>query len=332
MKRIAIAAAALLLSAPAFAAGACDPGEVVIKFSHVVAPTGNPKGEAATEFADRVNTEMNGKACVEVYPSSQLFDDDKVLEAMILGDVQLAAPSLSKFEQYTLVFRLFDLPFVFDDIAAVDRFQKSADGQKMLTSMHDKGLIGLGFWHNGMKQMSANKPLLLPSDAKGLKFRIQPSDVLQAQFEALGAVPQKLAFSEVYGALQTGVVDGQENTYSNIYTQKFFEVQDGITETNHGVLDYLLVTSAEFWDGLKPDVRDQLGTILGEVTDKWNAKAGEVNAAAKAKIVAAGTTIRTLDADQRAQWKAAMKPVWAKFSDQIGQDVIDAALAANKGS
>ena len=279
MKRLALFAAVLLLSAPAFAAGGCDAGETVIKFSHVVAPKGNPKGEAATEFADRVNSEMNGKVCVEVYPSSQLFDDDKVLEAMILGDVQLAAPSLSKFEQYTLVFRLFDLPFVFDDIAAVDRFQKSEGGQKMLNSMHDKGLVGLGFWHNGMKQMSANKPLLLPTDAKGLKFRIQPSDVLQAQFEALGAVPQKLAFSEVYGALQTGVVDGQENTYSNIYTQKFFEVQDGITETNHGVLDYLLVTSAEFWDGLPADQRDQLSKILTEVTDKWNAKAGEVNEA-----------------------------------------------------
>ena len=332
MKRLALFAAVLLLSAPAFAAGGCDAGETVIKFSHVVAPKGNPKGEAATEFADRVNSEMNGKVCVEVYPSSQLFDDDKVLEAMILGDVQLAAPSLSKFEQYTLVFRLFDLPFVFDDIAAVDRFQKSEGGQKMLNSMHDKGLVGLGFWHNGMKQMSANKPLLLPTDAKGLKFRIQPSDVLQAQFEALGAVPQKLAFSEVYGALQTGVVDGQENTYSNIYTQKFFEVQDGITETNHGVLDYLLVTSAEFWDGLPADQRDQLSKILTEVTDKWNAKAGEVNEGAKAKIVAAGTTIRTLDDTQRAAWKAAMKPVWSKFSDQIGQDVIDAALAANKGT
>jgi C4-dicarboxylate-binding protein DctP len=333
MKRILFVAAASALmawSVPAFAQ--CDPGETVIKFAHVVAPTGNPKGEAAQEFADRVNTEMNGKVCVEVYPNSQLFDDDKVLEAMLLGDVQLAAPSLSKFEQYTLVFRLFDLPFIFNDIAAVDRFQKSADGQKMLNSMHDKGLIGLGFWHNGLKQMSANKPLLLPSDAKGLKFRIQPSDVLQAQFEALGAVPQKLAFSEVYGALQTGVVDGQENTYSNIYTQKFFEVQDGITETNHGVLDYLLVTSTDFWEGLDPDVRDQLSKILTEVTDKWNAKAGDVNEAAKQKILAAGTVIRTLDASQRDAWKAAMKPVWSKFADQIGQDVIDAALAANQSS
>jgi len=332
IKRLTVLAAAMLLSAPAFAEGGCDSGETVIKFAHVVAAKGNPKGEAATEFADRVNAEMNGKVCVEVYPNSQLFDDDKVLEAMILGDVQLAAPSLSKFEQYTLVFRLFDLPFIFDDIAAVDRFQTSADGQKMLNSMHDKGLVGLGFWHNGLKQMSANKPLLLPTDAKGLKFRIQPSDVLQAQFEALGAVPQKLAFSEVYGALQTGVVDGQENTYSNIFTQKFFEVQDGITETNHGLLDYLLVTSAEFWDGLPEDQRNQLQTILTEVTDKWNAQAGEVNAAAKAKIEAAGTTIRTLDAAQRDAWKAAMKPVWAKFEDQIGKDVIDAALASNKGS
>ena len=324
----AVAAAALLaVSGPAFAS--CEPGETVIKFSHVVAAKGNPKGEAATLFAERVNTEMNGKACVEVYPNSQLFDDDKVLEAMLLGDVQMAAPSVSKMEDYSLKFQVFDLPFLFDDIAAVDRFQSSEAGQKLLRSVEDKGLLGLGYWHNGMKQLSAKKPLLVPADAKGLKFRIQPSVILQAQFEALGSSPQKLAFKEVYGALQTGVVDGQENTYSNIYTQKFFEVQDGITETNHGIIDYIVVTSAEFWSGLPDDVRSQLSKIFTEVTTRKNNEALAINDANRKKIIDAGTVVRELNAEQRAAWKAAMKPVWDKFSANIGTDLINAAQAAN---
>ena len=324
----AVAAAALMaVSGPAFAS--CEAGETVIKFSHVVAAKGNPKGEAATLFAERVNKEMNGKVCVEVYPNSQLFDDNKVLEAMLLGDVQMAAPSVSKMEDYSLAFQVFDLPFMFDDIAAVDRFQQSPKGQALLRSVEDKGLLGLGYWHNGMKQLSAKKPLQVPADAKGLKFRIQPSDILQAQFEALGASPQKLAFKEVYGALQTGVVDGQENTFSNIYTQKFFEVQDGITETNHGIIDYIVVTSAEFWNGLPADQRDQLTKIFAEVTAEKNAQSEAINQANKQKILDAGTKIRTLDAGQRAAWKAAMKPVWDKFADNIGQELIQSALSSN---
>ena len=330
MKRLFLAATAVvaLSVSPAFAQ--CDPGEIVIKFSHVTAAKGNPKGEAATLLADRVNERLNGKACMEVYPNSQLFNDDKVLEAMLLGDVQMAAPSLSKFEKYTKKFRIFDLPFLFDDINAVNRFQASDDGQKLLKSMTKRGLLGLGYWHNGMKQISANKPLLMPEDAKGLKFRIQTSDVLQAQFEALGANPQKLAFSEVYGALQTGVVDGQENTWSNIYTKKFFEVQDGITESDHGVLDYLVVTSAEWWDGLPDDVRTELKAILDEVTAEKNADSEKINQAAKQKVIEAGSVVRVLTAEQRAAWKKAMEPVWAKFSGDIGQDLIDAAIASNK--
>lgn len=329
MKKMLLAAAAVaaLSVSPAFAQ--CDDGETVIKFSHVVAPKGNPKGEAAEALAARVNAEMNGKACMEVYPNSQLFDDNKVMEAMLLGDVQLAAPSLSKMEDYTLKFRLFDLPFLFDNIEAVDRFQNSDIGQNLLKSAEDKGVLGLAYWHNGMKQMSANVPVQMPEDLKGKKIRIQQSDVLQAQFETLGAVPQKLAFKEVYGALQTGVVDGQENTWSNIYTQKFFEVQDGITETDHGVLDYILVTSSEFWGDLPDDVRGQLATIIKEVTATANAKSTEINGEKKKAIMDAGTTVRTLTPEQRAAWKEAMKPVWAKFAGEIGQDLIDAANASN---
>ncbi|MBB4304438.1 C4-dicarboxylate-binding protein DctP [Rhodobium orientis] len=329
MKHLMLAAtAAVALSvSPAFAN--CDDGEIVIKFSHVTAAQGHPKGEAAALLAERVNDKMNGKACMEVYPNSQLFNDNKVLEAMLLGDVQMAAPSLSKFEKYTKKFRIFDLPFLFDNIEAVNRFQGSEGGQKLLHSMESKGLLGLGYWHNGMKQLSANKPLLMPEDAKGLKFRIQTSDVLQAQFEALGANPQKLAFSEVYGALQTGVVDGQENTWSNIYTKKFFEVQDGVTESDHGVLDYLVVTSAEWWNGLPDDVRSELKTIFDEVTDERNQMSRKINLANRQKVIDAGGTVRELDADQRAAWKKAMEPVWAKFEGDIGTDLLEAAKASN---
>ena len=328
----AAAVSAFLGAAGAQAQDACQDGEVVIKFSHVTNTDKHPKGIAANLLAERVNAEMDGKACMIVYPNSQLYNDDKVLEAMLIGDVQMAAPSLSKFETFTKKFRIFDLPFLFEDVNAVDRFQNSDDGQALLNSMRKKGLLGVAFWHNGMKQMSANKPLLLPEDAKGLKFRIQASDVLQAQFEALGAVPQKMAFSEVYGALQTGVVDGQENTWSNIYGQKFFEVQDGSTETNHGILDYLVVTSAEFWDGLDDGVRDQLAQILAEVTAERNAASTAVNEQNRDLIVQAGYVVRTLNAEQRAAWVTAMKPVWAQFADGIGEDLIAAAQSYNAGN
>jgi C4-dicarboxylate-binding protein DctP len=330
MRYLAAAATAVALTFTTTAAMAsCEPGEVVIKFAHVTNTDKHPKGIAASLLADRVNAEMNGKACMEVYPNSQLYDDDKVLEAMLLGDVQMAAPSLSKFETFTKVFRIFDLPFMFKNVAAVDAFQTSETGEAMKSSMAKRGLQGLAFWHNGMKQMSANKPLLLPSDAKGLKFRVQPSDVLKAQFEALGANPQAMAFSEVYGALQTGVVDGQENTWSNIYGQKFFEVQDGATETNHGIIDYLVVTSVEFWEGLDEDVRTQLKTILDEVTEARNSESTKVNDDAKALIIAAGGVVRTLDADQRQAWVDAMKPVWGQFEGDVGADNIAAAQEFN---
>ena len=248
---------------------------------------------------------------------------------MLQGDVQLAAPSLSKFEAFTKQFRIFDLPFMFEDIDAVDAFQASDTGQAMKDSMQRRGLQGLAFWHNGMKQFSANVPLNDPSDANGLKFRVQNSDVLVAQMAALGASPQPMAFSEVYGALQTGVVDGQENTWSNIFGQKFFEVQDGVTETNHGIIDYLVVTSTDFLDGLDPEVRDQFLTILDEVTETRNGEAFAVNEEAKQAIIDAGGEVRQLTAEQRAAWVEAMKPVWDQFVGDVGQENIDAAQAIN---
>ncbi len=327
--RTLLATAAILVLPAGVASAACDDGEIVFKFSHVTNTDKHPKGIAASLLEERVNAEMDGKACMEVFPSSSLYNDDQVLEAMLAGDVQLAAPSLSKFETFTKKFRIFDLPFVFEDVNAVDRFQNSEGGQALKESMTRRGLIGLAFWHNGMKQLSANKPLMVPADADGLKFRIQQSDVLQAQFEALGANPQKMAFSEVYGALQTGVVDGQENTWSNIYGQKFFEVQDGITESNHGILDYLVVASTDFMDGLPEDVREQFLTILGEVTDTRNAESTAVNEQNKAYVIEAGAEVRQLTPEQRQQWVEAMRPVWDQFAGDIGQDLIDLALSSN---
>ena len=326
----AVVAATLAIGATtASASDACDPGEVVIKFSHVTNTDKHPKGIAASLLEARVNEEMNGKACMEVFPNSTLYDDNKVLEALLQGDVQLAAPSLSKFEAFTKQFRLFDLPFMFKDVNAVDAFQASDAGQAMKDSMQRRGLQGLAFWHNGMKQMSANVPLISPTDANGLRFRVQSSDVLVAQMEAIGGSPQKMAFSEVYGALQQGVVDGQENTWSNIFGKKFFEVQDGTTETNHGIIDYLVVTSTEWLDGLDADVRDQFLTILDEVTTTRNAESTAVNDQAKQAIIDAGGVVRQLTPEQRQAWVDAMLPVWEQFKGDVGQENIDAAQAIN---
>jgi C4-dicarboxylate-binding protein DctP len=331
MKRLLTAmSAAALLTTSAFVAADCDPGEIVIKFSHVTAATGHPKGEAAGAIAARINDEMNGKACMQVFPRSQLFNDNKVMEALLLGDVQVAAPSLAKFEAYTKKYRLFDLPFLFSDMDAVETFTNGPKGQELLSAIDDKGYVGLSYIFNGLKHFSATKPLNVPTDAKGLKFRTQTSDVAVAMIEAMGANAQKLAFKEVYGALQTGVVNGQENTWSNIYKQKFFEVQDGVTETNHQLLTYLAVTSKEWLDSLPEDVRTQFLTIFKEETNIANSKATAINASSKAEIIKAGGVVRTLTPEQREIWVNTMKPVWAKFADDIGQDVIDAAVAAGK--
>lgn len=325
---ISLCSAAVLTSFNAVAN--CDPGEIVIKFSHVTNSDKHPKGIAASLLEERVNTEMNGKACMEVFPNSTLYDDNQVLEALLNGDVQMAAPSLSKFEKITKKYRIFDLPFLFTDVAAVDRFQNSASGDELKNAMNRRGLIGLEFWHNGMKQMSANKPLLVPEDAKGLKFRVQASDVLVTQFEQLGANPQKMSFKEVYGGLQTKVIDGQENTWSNTYGKKFFEVQDGVTETNHGILDYMVVTSGDWWEGLPDDTRTQLATILKEVTETRNAESTKVNETNKQNIIAAGGVVRTLTPEQRQQWVNALKPVWNKYENDIGVELINAAQASNQ--
>ncbi len=330
-RRRILGSAAAVASCVALPFTARAQAPMVIKFSHVVAEK-TPKGQGALKFKEVAEKKLAGKVDVQVFPSSQLFGDAKELEAMLLGDVQFIAPSLSKFDRYTKKIQVFDLPFLFDDIDTVDRFQAGPQGQALLTSMVSRGLRGLGYWHNGMKQLSTSKDKLIrPEDVKGLKFRIQASDVLEAQFRALGANPQKMAFSEVYQALQTGVVDGQENTWSNIYSQKFHEVQKTIAETNHGVIDYMVVTNAKWWDGLAPDVRKGLSEAMAEATAYSNKMANDFNLADRKKIEEAGKArIQTLSKDDVAAWRKAMEPVWKKFEGDIGRDLIDTALKSNK--
>lgn len=318
------AAAAMMTATVATAA---EP--IVIKFSHVVAEN-TPKGQMANKFRDLVAERLGGKVTVEVYPSSQLYGDNKVLEAMLLGDVQIAAPSLSKFKKYTKKMQLFDLPFLFKNMEAAEKFQQGEAGQKLLSSMKRKGVVGLGYLHNGMKQISASKPLRVPADANGLKFRIMPSDVLSAQFEAVNAVPLKKPFSEVFTLLQTKAIDGQENTWSNIYSKKFFEVQEYITASDHGLLDYLVVTSAEFWDGLPDDVRAEVKKAMDEAIAFGNKIAGEKAINDRKAIEKSGRSkVIDLTDAERQQWVEAMKPVWAKFEGDVGKDLLDAAIAAN---
>ncbi len=321
---LVVAVCAVLLSAASVFAS-----PIVIKFSHVVAED-TPKGIMANAFRDLVAERLEGKVVVEVYPNSQLFGDGKELEALLLGDVHILAPALSKFQKYTPLLQIYDLPFLFKDMAAIDRFQQGPQGKALLNSMKDKGIIGLDYLHNGMKQISSNNPIRTPQDAKGRKFRIMTSDVLAAQFEAVGAMPMKKPFAEVFILLQTKAIDGQENSWSNIYSQKFFEVQPYITETNHGILDYLVVSSTSFWDGLPADIRPVLEECLKESIAIGNKAAADKDLEDRQTIAdSKRTEIITLTDAEREAWVEAMKPVWKKFEDAVGKENLEAAIASN---
>lgn len=322
-------ACAAIMSCAGLAQAADAP--ILIKFAHVVADN-TPKGQGALLFKQLAEERLPGRVKVEVYPNSSLFGDGKEMEALLLGDVQMLAPSLAKFEQYAKPMQIFDLPFLFDNMEAVDRFQASPEGRGLLTSMEDKNITGLAYWHNGLKVMSANKPLRVPADARGLKFRVQASAVLEEQFKAVRANPRKMSFAEVYQGLQTGVVNGTENTWSNYYSQKVHEVQKYMTESDHGLIDYMVITNTKFWKGLPDDVRSELETIMAEVSVEVNKQADELNRTAKEDIAKAGTTeIIELTPQQRAEWREAMRPVWQKFEKEIGAELIQAAEKSNQG-
>ncbi len=324
---ILLAFAFVIATSATSAFASCESGERVVKLSHVTGGTTHPKVVAANNFAERVNKELNGKLCVEVYPNSTLFGDSKELEALLLDDVQMLAPSLSKFGSYTKKYGVFDLPFIFKDMDAAMSFTASKEGKDLLNAMEDVGFVGLGYWMSGMKYFSANKALISPTDAAGLKFRVQTSDVAKAMIAAMGASPQPMAFAEVYGALQTGVVDGQENTWSNIYTQKFYEVQDSTTQTSHQLLAYLFMTSKQFLDSLDADTRNKLIKIADDVTVAANNSVKDKEEANRQNILKAGGKINELTADQRKNWVNAMKPVWKQFENEIGADLIAAAAS-----
>jgi C4-dicarboxylate-binding protein DctP len=327
MKRLAIifgAAAALVLAGPAAAQN-----QIVIKFSHVVAPK-TPKGKGADKFKELAEKYTNGKVKVEVYPNSTLYKDKEELEALQLGAVQMLAPSNSKFGPMGIRdFEVFDLPFLLPNENVLHKITTGPIGQAMLKKLETKGMIGLGYWDNGFKQMSANKPLRMPADYKGLKFRIQSSKVLEAQFRALGAIPQVMAFSEVYQALQTGVVDGQENTPSNIYTQKFYEVQKYTSQTNHGYIGYVVVVNKKFWEGLPADVRGQLTKAMKEATVYANDISEKENAEAWEIIKKSGKTqiIVPTKAEMTAMQKA-MEPLYKDMANRVGKKLLDDVVAA----
>ncbi|KAB8059476.1 MULTISPECIES: TRAP transporter substrate-binding protein [Janthinobacterium] len=298
---------------------------IVIKFSHVVA-TDTPKGQAAERFKQLAEKATNGKVKVELYPNSQLYKDKEELEALQLGAVQMLAPSLAKFGPLGVKeFEAFDLPYIFPTKTALYNVTEGEIGKSLLKKLEPKGITGLAYWDNGFKVMSANKPLHTPADFKGLKMRIQSSKVLDAQMRALGANPQVLAFSEVYQALQTGVVDGTENPPSNMYTQKMHEVQKHVTVSNHGYLGYAVIVNKKFWDGLPPEIRAQLEKAMREATTFEKAIAQRDNDQALDAIKKAGRTqIYTLTVQEQAEWRKALAPVQKAMEARIGKDLISA--------
>ena len=325
MRKLMWAAAAI--AALALAGGASAQSPIVIKFSHVVA-SDTPKGKAAEKFKELAEKYSAGKVKVEVYPNSTLYKDKEELEALQLGAVQMLAPSNSKFGPIGVrEFEVFDLPYILPDLATVRKVTDGPLGTRLLKLVEPKGMVGLAYWDNGFKQMTANKKLIAPSDYRGLKFRIQSSKVIEAQFRTLGAIPQVMAFSEVYQALQTGVVDGQENTWSNIYTQKMHEVQKYATVTNHGYIGYVVVANKKFWEGLPPDIRAACEKALKEATEFGNGQSAKENDEALEDIKKAGKTeIIKLTPEQDEAMRKAMMPVYKEVASRVGQPLIDEFL------
>jgi len=331
VRKLIMAAASVAALALAGPASAQSP--IVIKFSHVVA-SNTPKGAATEKFKELAEKYTDGKVKVEIYPNSTLYKDKEELEALQLGAVQMLAPSNSKFGPIGVrEFEVFDLPYILPDLATSRKVTDGPLGARLLKLLEPKGMIGLAYWDNGFKEMTANKKLVTPDDYKSLKFRIQSSKVLEAQFRALGSIPQVMAFGEVYQALQTGVVDGQENTWSNIYTQKMHEVQKFATVTNHGYIGYVVVTNKKFWDGLPADIRTRLEKAMKEATAYGNGQSAKENDDALEAIRKSGKTeIVTLTPAQDAAMRKAMEPVYKDVASRVGQPLIDEFIKETGGA
>jgi C4-dicarboxylate-binding protein DctP len=319
--KIKLAFAILVTALAAGAAYAQQP--IIIKFSHVVAED-TPKGKGALKFKELAEARTKGRVKVEVYPNSQLFKDGEEMQMLQLGNVQMLAPSVSKFGPLgAREFEVFDLPYIFDDAKDLHNVTQGKIGQQLFKKLDSKGIIGLAYWDNGFKQMSSNKPLRVPADFRGQKLRIQSSKVLDGSMRALGATPQVMAFSEVYQALQTGVVDGNENTPSNIYTQKMHEVQKYLTMSNHGVVEYAVIVNKKFWEGLPADIRATLEGAMKEATKFTNDIAQQQNDEAMEKMKAWGKIqIITLTPEEKKAWKKAMLKVHRDNEATIGKEMI----------
>jgi C4-dicarboxylate-binding protein DctP len=316
---LVVAACALL----AFGGSALAQQPIVIKFSHVVA-LDTPKGKAAEYFKKLAEERTKGRVKVEVYPNSQLYKDGEEMEALQLGSVQMLAPSVAKFGPLgAREFEVFDLPYIFDSFTELHKVTDGPVGKKLFKKLETKNIAGLAFWDNGFKDFSANRALRVPGDVKGLKMRIQSSNVLEAQIRALGGLPQKMAFSEVYQGLQTGVVDGTENPPSNFYTQKMHEVQKFLTLTDHGVIEYAVIANKPFWDGLPADIRTTLEGAMKDATKFANDIAKKENDDALEGVRKSGKTeVITLTPAQKAEWKKALVPVHREMESRIGKDMI----------
>lgn len=317
------------LACALLALGAAAQEPIDIKFSHVVAAD-TPKGKAAERFAQLAGEKTQGRVKVTVYANSTLYKDKEEMEALQLGAVQMLAPSLAKFGPLGVKeFEVFDLPYLFDDREQLRKVTEGPIGKELLGKLADKGVLGLAYWGNGFKVMSANKPLREPKDFRGLKMRIQSSKVLDAQMRALGANPQVMAFSEVYQALQTGVVDGTENPPSNLYTQKMHEVQKYVTDSDHGYLGYAVIVNKAFWEGLPADIRSALEAAMAEATVYANDIAKAENDQAMVKVKESGRSeIITLTPEQKAAWKKTLAPVHRKMEERVGKELIQSIYQA----
>lgn len=332
MIRTSFLAALTLLPALMTGATAQAQSPTVIKFSHVVAKD-TPKGKAAEKFKELAEAATKGKVKIEIYPNSTLYKDKEELEALQLGAVQMLAPSMAKFGPLGVKeFELFDLPYLFTDRASLERITNGQIGGDLFKKLESKGITGLAYWDNGFKVMTSNRPMHVPADMKGLKLRIQASKVLDEQMRSLGANPQVMAFSEVYQALQTGVVDGVENVPSNLYTQKMHEVQKHLTVTNHGYIGYAVIVNKKFWDKLPADIRAQLDGAMKQATDYANKIAQQENEAALEAIRKSGkTSVHVPTEAEKAEWRKALLPVHKAVEDRIGKDLVAAAVKAASG-